>query len=313
MSIGKEEMQTKKTIQQYTRHSQILERLNNGEILSITQLSREWDVQSKTLQRDFKKLMEGSYGVVRAEDGKRFKISKKKTTSKDASTAIQMLDSLSADIGGEFYTKAQVALRSIESHIESPFYTRIDVEDISEKMELIEQLEQAITGHKMVSFKYKKWYAPDDIKIHEDVKPYKIIIFDGFFYLFCQSKEYFPKFYLKEMSDLVISEQTFEYKDEVLVSMQKAQDIWFDPAKEAFEVILFLDNVARVYFERKPTKEQFLKKYKDGTGEITIYITNKEEVFSILKKWLPHVKVVEPEYLQIEFEETLNAYITFSS
>lgn len=305
-------MNDNKPIAQHTRHSLILERLNNGELLSITELSREWDVNTKNLQRDFKKLMEGTYGVVRADDGKRFRISKKKTTSKNVSTAIRMLDSLSADIGGEFYTKAQVVLNSIQSHIESPFYTRIDVEDVSEIMELIEQLELAISEEKMISFKYKKWYAADDIKTHENVKPYKIIIFDGFFYLFCQYKDYFPKFYLKEMNDLVISEQTFEHKDEILSSMQKAQDIWFDPAKDAFEVILFLDSVARVYFERKPIKDQYMKKYKDGTGEITIYITNKEEAFSILKKWLPHVKIVEPLELQEEFELLLRSYVEFN-
>jgi predicted DNA-binding transcriptional regulator YafY len=197
-------MQTTRPLLQHIRHSQILERLNDGETLSITELAREWNIQTKTLQRDFKKLMEGSYGVVRADDGKRFKISKKKTITKDASTAIKILDSLSADIGGEFYTKAQVALRKLQNHIESPFYTRIDVEDISQKMELIEQLEVAIAEQKMVSFKYKKWYAPDDIKTHENVKPYQIIIFDGFFYLFCQVKDYYPKFYLKEITDLVM-------------------------------------------------------------------------------------------------------------
>jgi len=301
-------MRTTQPLLQHMRHSQILERLNSGEILSITELAREWDIQTKTIQRDFKKLMEGSYGVVRADDGKRFKISQKRITTKDASTAIKMLDSLSQDIGGEFYTKAQIALNKLQGHIESPFYTRIDVEDISEKMELIEQLEVAIAEQKMVSFKYRKWYALDDIKTHENVKPYKIIIFDGFFYLFCQVKDYYPKFYLKEISDLVVSEQTFEHREEVLISMQKAQDIWFDPAKVAFEVILYLDSVARVYFERKPLKSQFLKKYDNGTGEITIYITNKEEAFSILKKWLPHIKIVEPVDLQKEFESMLATY-----
>jgi len=302
-------MQTTQPLLQHTRHSQILERLNSGETLSITELAREWDIQTKTIQRDFKKLMEGSYGVVRADDGKRFRISKKRTTTKDASTAIKMLNSLSEDIGGEFYTKAQIALNKLQTHIESPFYTRIDVEDISQKMELIEQLEIAIAEQKMVSFKYTKWYALDDIKTHENVKPYKIIIFDGFFYLFCQVKDYYPKFYLKEITDLVVSEQTFEHREKVLASMQKAQDIWFDPAKEAFEVILFLDSTARVYFQRKPIKDQFLKKYADGTAEITIYITNKEEVFSILKKWLPHIKVTEPIELQEEFDSMLTSYI----
>ena len=169
-------------IKQHQRHDEILERLGNGELLSITQLAHEWNTTTKTVQRDFTKLMEGSYGVIRADDGKRFMISKKNITSKSAGTAIKMLDSLSSDIGGEFYTKAQAALHKLQSYIASPFYTRIDVENISEKLDLIEDLEYAISKQKTVTFKYKKWYDPDNIKTYENVKPYKIIIFDGFWY-----------------------------------------------------------------------------------------------------------------------------------
>ena len=295
---------------QHLRHSEILERLNNGEILSITKLEKEWGTTYKTVQRDFKKLLEGNYGVIRAEDGKSFTISKKKTTTKEVSSAINMLDSLSEDIGGEFYKKSQTALHKIQSHIESPFYTRIDVEDMTDYMDLIEQLENAISEQKMISLKYKKWYKPNDIKVHKKVKPYKIIIFDGFFYLYCEIGKYCPALYLKEITDLKVLEQTFEYKDNILKSLQKAQDIWFNPNKDEFEVIFHLDATAKVYFERKPIRDQQLKAYKDGTAELTIYISNKETAFSILKKWLPHIKVVEPVWLQDEFDNMLNLYIT---
>ena len=90
------------TLLQHQRHNIIIERLKNGETLSITQLAKEWNIATKTVQRDFDKLMQGNYGVIRAEDGKRFTLTQKYTTSKSAGTAIMMLDSLSSDIGGEF-------------------------------------------------------------------------------------------------------------------------------------------------------------------------------------------------------------------
>ena len=67
---------------QHQRHNIILERLQNGETLSITQLAKEWGIITKTVQRDFEKLTEGNYGIVRAEDGKRFVLSKKQYTFK---------------------------------------------------------------------------------------------------------------------------------------------------------------------------------------------------------------------------------------
>ena len=294
---------------QHQRHNIILERLQNGETLSITELAREWDIPTKTVQRDFAKLTEGNYGIIRADDGKRFTLTKKQYTSKSADTAIKMLDSLSADIGGEFYTKAQVALHKLQHYIKSPFYTRIDVENISNKLDLIEDLEYAISKQKMITFSYKRWWKPDEIKTYENVKPYKIIIFDGFWYLLVQYKTYTQKYYLKEIRDLKILDKTFELDEQILNSLEKAHNIYFEPMNEPFDVTLLLDSDAIVYFERKPIKGQYLKKNSDGTAELTVSITNKEEILTVLKKWLPQVRIIEPYALQEEFEEMMKGYL----
>jgi len=296
-------------MKQHQRHNEILERLGNGEILSITELAREWGELTKTVQRDFKKLLDGNYGIIRATDGKRFTLIQKQTTSKSAETAIKMLDSLSADIGGEFYTKAQAALHKLQRYIDSPFYTRIDVENISDKLDLVEDLEYAISKQKTIAFSYKRWHKPDEIKTYENVKPYKIIIFDGFWYLLTQYKDYYIKFYLKEIRELKILDKTFDKDEKVLDRMDKALDIWFDPTVEPFDVTLLLDSDAIVYFERKPIKGQYLKKNSDGTAELTVSITSKKEIFAILKKWLPQIRIIEPFELQEEFEEILESYL----
>jgi len=295
---------------QHQRHNIILNRLKNGETLSIVELSREWNIPTKTIQRDFTKLQEGDYGIVRAEDGKRFTLLSKPNTPKNASTAIKILDSLSADIGGTFYTKAQVALRKLQDYIESPFYTRIDVEPISENFEMIAFIEEAISTQKMLTFDYTKSQYKNEIKTYENVKPYKIIIFDGFWYLLTQYKDHTIKFYLREIKNLKILPRTFK-KDEILLDrMEKAIDIWFDPKAEPFDVTFLLDTYAIIYFERKPIKDQYLKKNSDGTAELTISVTHEREVFSILKKWLPQIRVIEPSILQDKFEETIRKYLS---
>jgi len=297
---------------QHQRHNEIIKRLRNGETLSITELAKEWHVPTKTIQRDFKKLTEGDYGIIRAEDGKRFVLKKShQTTSGDALLALKMLESFAADMGGSFYTKAQSLLKRIEKHIHSPFYSRINVEDISKTMPIIEEIEQAITNHQIISFDYERPYKPGELKHYSHIKPYKIIIFDGFFYLFGLHHNYFPKFYLKSISNLYVHKEYFTHDEDVLSQISKAHNIWFDPAKEGFEVTFYVDSVAIIYFERKPLNRQYLKKYQDGTAEVTITITNKEEAFSLMKKWLPHIKILEPVKLQQEFEEMLQEYIFY--
>lgn len=91
--------------------------------------------------------------------------------------------------------------------------------------------------------------------------------------------------------------------------MEKAVNIYFEPSTKPFEVTLLLESDAIVYFERKPVKGQYLKKNSDHTAELTISLTHKEEVFAIVKKWLPKIKIIEPIQLQEELEESLREYL----
>jgi len=295
---------------QYQRHNIILERLNNGETLSITKLANEWDTTPKTIQRDFKKLMEGNYGIIRAKDGKQFTIAKKNINSKEVLSSIALLDSIASEIGGNFYTKVQTTLQKLKYYIDSPFYTNIDVEQISDKLNLITKLEEAIKNQQMVTFRYKRWYKTQEVKTYKHVKPYKIIIFNGFFYLLSKYKKHTIKFYLREIYDLHIEKEIFKQDETLLKKMKKAQSIWFNTDTQPFEVTLLLEKKAIVYFKRKPIKGQYLKQNNDHTAELTFNATDKREVFDILKKWLPHIKVIEPYKLQQEFETILTKYLS---
>ena len=146
-------------------------------------------------------------------------------------------------------------------------------------------------------------------KIYENVKPYKIIIFDGFWYLLSEYHGHYIKFYLKEIRNIKVQNQTFERDENLLERMNKALGFWFDPTAEPFEVTLLLDREIIVYFKRNPINGQRLKTNPDGTAELTVTATDKREIFDLLKKWLPQIKVIEPESLQISFEKELRDYL----
>jgi len=99
---------------QNTRQTWILERLNNGEELSITELSRKWMVSTKTLQRDFDKLNIMLPGQIeRADDGKKYRKAKNYTAQNDGEIIIEMLDSMVRDIGGIYlYQSTQITYRA---------------------------------------------------------------------------------------------------------------------------------------------------------------------------------------------------------
>jgi len=296
-----------------TRQTRILERLNNGEALSITELASKWDVSTKTLQRDFDKLKVMLPGQIeRADDGKKYRKTKNYTAQNDGEVIIEMLDSMVRDIGGATYTKGHKLLTELKTYIDKPFYARMDVEDVSEKFELITQLERAMKDKQAVTLEYHRWYDEShENKEYRDVHPLKIVIYNGFWYLLTEHNGYFKKFYLKEIKLCTIEKQTFKLDKKILERMEESINIWFDPNTKPFEVTLWLDTDAVVYFERKPiAKSQKLYKKPDGTAELFVKITHEEEIYPILKFWLPKVRIVDPLEMQERFEEMLRKYLS---
>jgi predicted DNA-binding transcriptional regulator YafY len=186
-----EEYGKKGTPLQHTRQSMILDRLNNGMELSITELSREWGVATKTLQRDFDKLNTMLPGQIeRADDGKRYRKAKNYTAHNDGEIIIEMLDSIVQGIGGPTYTKAHKLLSELKTHIGKPFYARIDVEDISGQFELVTKLEKAMAEKRAVTLEYHRWYDDNGDKTYKDVHPFKIVVYNGFWYLLAEHDGY---------------------------------------------------------------------------------------------------------------------------
>jgi len=298
---------------QSTRHAWIIDRVNSGEELSIAELSTEWGISTKTLQRDFERLAQMLPGLIeRAPDGKRFRKATSYSANDDDGLVIEMLEGMAQDVGGAFYTKAHGLLKKLHSDVSTPYYMRIGVEDISSKFELIRFLENAIEKRNTVSFDYRRWYDESgELRHYDDVRPLKLIIFEGYWYLLARHGEHFKKFYLKEIEQCVMHQETFTLTKSIQDAIEDSLGIWFEPDVEPFEVTLFVNSEIVVYFERKPIfKNQKLYKKSDGTAELVIKITSKDELTPILRYWLPNLRVLEPVELQEEFEAMLQGYLT---
>lgn len=296
---------------QHTRMNWIMERIKNGETLSITELSHEWGVSAKTVGRDFDRLISNNKAIERAEDGKKYRKKQNIQTVNDAQLIIEMIDSMARDVGGEFYMKTHPMLERLQQFMTTPIYSRVDIEDISSKFEMMRQLESAIKSQKKVSFTYQKWYT-EEVKKYINVSPVKLMLFDGFWYLLTEHEGHYKKFYLKEISECQVQKEDFKISRELNDRIENALNIWFDPQKEPFEVTLWLDTDAVVYFERKPiAKNQRLYKKPDGTAELIVRITNEEEIFPVLKSWLPNIRILEPDDRQLQkaFDEMLEKYL----
>ena len=192
----------------YNRINQIYEMLkNNTHGMTITELSKELDVSTKTIQRDLYDVL-NEFGAIK--EGRTWKINPKLTQDNLASNEkliLGILDEMAKGAGRVFYSKAHSLLSQVSQQLDHPIFASVNSEYLEEKsMLLFEELEKSIKEKVEITFDYEKY------NFH--VKPLKLAFFDGFWYLLAfdlkEKKEVFKKFHLKTIKNIQALESTFE-------------------------------------------------------------------------------------------------------
>jgi len=292
-----------------TRLFSTLARLNNGDVLSTKELAEEYNVTTKTIQRDFQKLLV-NFPVY--QENRKWKMQEgyKIEKSKDITEllVLNIMAKMADEVGGSFSRTAKHIFSKIKNEEFNPIYTKLSMEDISSKLPEIQLLEQAIREKKVISCLYdnEKERAKREI-----LKPLKIMSSEGFWYLVAfDTEDYIRKLYVKNVSLVKLDTELFSVNDDIDEMLINAQNIWFQSDREPFKVRLIASAEIAKYFRRKPLPTQHNEKEnEDGSLELRVSITYYMEIFSVVKYWLPHLKIVEPVWLKEKLFESLTEFI----
>ena len=286
----------------YERINKIYERLNNNSNgATFTELANELGVSTKTIQRDFNEVLIG-LGALRY--GRYWKIDQKEARDSlgvQERIIIGILDEMAKNAGKTFYGKAHSLLSQITQQLDHPIFANLDSEALDDtNIKLFEELELAIKNKNEVSFEYKS-------KLFQ-IKPLKLAFFDGFWYLLTldsSNEDTFKKFHLKTIKNLNQLDIIFQTPFLVEDRLKKANTIWFD-LTEPYDVKLLVSSSISKFFERKPLKGQSITgKDKDGSVEITIPITHEMEIVPLILWYMPHIKVLEPDWLANKIKKNI--------
>ena len=190
-----------------TRLRIILKKLNEGESLSVTELAKEFNVSTRTIQRDFNEKLT-SYPIIqenkkwKMQDG--FKI--EKINDIEDAIVLDMMETMIENVGVKFQSRAKKLLSKIRNEEYNPIYTKLDLEDISDKFGSIQQLESAIKANNIIDCKYKR-----DNTYDISIKPLKIVNYEGFWYLVAldNRNDELKKYYLKNISNIKVTNKIF--------------------------------------------------------------------------------------------------------
>jgi len=291
-----------------TRLTVILSKLNDGDALSVKELAKEFNTSDRTIQRDFNERLV-SFPIY--QENKKWKMQDgfrvEKTKSLEDEIVLDIIEKITEGIGGNFSTKARKLLSKIKNEDFNPIYTKLNIEDISDRFSDIQIIETAIKEKREVKCSY-------DDERHDiyttTIQPLKIVNFEGFWYLIALKDDVLKKYYLKNISNPQITDAAFETDNELNTLLDESISVWFQRDVEAFEVKLFADKSVAKFFKRRPLPTQKTDSINtDGTLEFSVTITHEMEILPIIKYWIPHIYVIEPEWIREIIEEDLEEYL----
>jgi len=290
-----------------TRLTVILSKLNDGEALSVKELATEFGVSERTIQRDFNERL-ASFPIY--QENKKWKMQEgfrvEKTKSLEDEIVLDIIEKITEGIGGKFSTKAHKLLSKIKNEDFNPIYTKLNIEDISDRFADIQIIESAIKEKRELLCSY------DDERralYTTTIQPLKIVNYEGFWYLVALQNATLKKYYLKNLIIQKILETTFSTDTKLDKLLEGSLSVWFQKDVEPFEVKLLAENHVAKYFKRRPLPTQKIELLSsDGSMEFSIKITHEMEILPIVKYWIPHLFVLEPEWIREIVDQDLALY-----
>ena len=285
------------------RLAQMLVKLNQGEKLEPNALAEEFGVNLRTIQRDLNERfaylplekIEGRYQLDPTFLGK--------ISIKD----IHRFAGL-AGVKGLFPSLANDFLRDIfDSRVQSALLVKgHHYENIGDKGGLFKDLEKAIIAHRQVSFSYLK---AEGLKTYQSLSPYKLVNHKGIWYLVAQDGEKLKSFSITKLSNLQTLDSFFDWDANIDNRLAEDDGIWLSDAKQ--EVVLKVRAEVAGYFKRRKliANQVIEKELEDGGLIISAKIGHPNQILPIVRYWIPHIRIISPEELQVEIDKGLNEYL----
>jgi len=267
----------------------LTQRFYNGEKLSAKEIAQIYNVNIRTAQRYPSYLKEAGLDIQK-EKTKYF---------------LKMPPGIENIV--DFAKSLNLSLPIVNKLKSSIYYSKLNLEPID--LHKFEVLEEAIKKKQKLKIIYEEFEGYES-KL-TDVKPLKIVNFDGFWYLLALNyQDEYRRYHIHSMKKIETLKDTFNINEDFLDKIdRKAINVWYDPFKEPYLVELFLDEVATKFFKRLPPfKPLYFKEEKDGSSIITVEITRDMEILPFILKWIPRVKVISPEWLVERVEKYIEAY-----
>lgn len=289
----------------------ILNKLDKGEV-TTKQLAQDMEVSDRTVQRYINEIDLAQFPIVSPKLGtytfqEGYSLSRMQLTNEEASLLV-LINSFVQSLKNKSLIKSFKSLKNriIDNKSENPFFiksqesTEYPINDITKK------LEEFIKNKECISIEYE-----GNNKVIWNLKPLKIAYFEGFWYLLCLGMENkIIKFAIPKIKIVTGLEHNFKCIKNLDKILKESLNVWFD-IKRDISVQLLVSKDVTQYFKSKDyfPLQKTIKENKDGSLVLSCKISRNEEIFPVIFRWIPYVKVLEPKSLAEKMSSIIKKYI----
>ena len=280
----------------------ILTKLNIGHQLSVQELAREFQVSTRTIERDFDRLnsylpliqdaqtkkfyLESSYlGRFKLQDIKNFA---------QLSGINDLYPSLDISFLRELFDNRANLVFSAKGY---------NFEDATQYAEHFKALTGSIQKRQQIALFYR-----GQIRV---VKPYRLIHHMGNWYLAAVRKQELRVYRLGRIEKIICSNRLsqFEHDQAVLQQLIDEDGIWFQHEKQ--DVISSVHPDVAIYFKQRRIfpEQTILDESETGGLLISCHIRHQKELNPLVRYWIPYLKIIKPAHLQQELDDSLQGYL----
>lgn len=176
---------------------------------------------------------------------------------------------------------------------------------------LLKKIEEAIIKKRRCTLKYKG-------VVYAECRPLRILFMEGNLYLATMTEDHeinggFKFLRLSLLESFSMQSHEFHHT-EMMAQAERFLETFQTPFarfdKSEFEVVLHVASEVAIHFiQKKHLPSQDIELLKDGSLRLYYYVTNSLEILPLVKKWIPHITILEPQWLKEEFEKMLKDYL----
>ena len=188
-------------------------------------------------------------------------------------------------------------------------------ENVEKEKKYFHILEENIKNRKKLFIKYEENSGQ---VVDIEVKPYKIIFMNDNFYVGCAvDNDYLYSTYrISKILEIKEVGKRFDFDPRIEEYIKEGIQTPFSSYSQNYrekmiKVVLEVDKERAYHFKVKKhlTSQKIIEEKEDGSLLVGYLVTQEREMQELVKKWIPYVKVIEPETLKKSIVSELEYYL----